>query len=85
MPRRKGQHQGEPEKEPGRQEFPDDRLPGGDRHRQQQFNRAHAPFFRPQPHADRRHQEQIKPRMPIEERSDQRGFAALEKAADHER
>ena len=51
--------------------------------REQELERAEAALFRPQAHADRRHEEEIQPRVPGEERH-QRGFAALEEVADGE-
>ena len=71
------------EEDPGGEELADDRLPGGDRHGEQQFERARAALLRPQAHADRGHQHQVQPGMPAEERAEAR-LAALEELAGGE-
>src|SRR6185436_17778181 len=48
------------------------------------FHRAQAPFLGPKSHSDGRDEEQVEPGMP-EKKRDQRSFAPLEKAAQHER
>ena len=71
------------EEDPGGEELADDRLPGRDRHGQQQFDRAGAALLGPQAHADGRHQHQVEPGMPAEERAQAR-LAALEELAGGE-
>src|SRR5438132_7000453 len=82
---RKGQEQGQRQKQPGRQELPDNRLPRRDRHGEQQFDGAKPPFLRPQSHPHRRHQKKKQPGLPDEE-ARQRCLAQLEKgrSPDHE-
>lgn len=76
----KSQHQSQEEENPGGEEFADDGLPRGDRHGQKKFDGADAAFFRPESHADGRHEKQIKPGMPNEKRPDQGGLIDFEKA-----
>src|SRR5665213_2792669 len=81
---RKSQDQSQEEENPRSKELSHNRLPGGDRHGQEEFQGADAPFFSPQPHADGRHQKKIKPWMPKEKGGVQRSLAALKKSPGHE-
>src|SRR5258706_4795722 len=55
-------------------------MPGGDRDGEKELQRSGAPVLGPQAHADRRHDHEVQPRMPAEERGEAR-FAALEEIA----
>src|SRR5262249_9456256 len=65
------------------EELADDHGPERHGKGQDQFDRARAAFFRPKPHADRGHQEQIEPGMEREEASQIR-LALFIEAADIE-
>jgi len=65
--RREGERQGDRQERPRSEELGEDRLPGRDRHGQQELERAGAALLGPQPHADRRHEDQVQPRVPAEE------------------
>ena len=68
---------------PGGQELAEHGREGRGRQRHQQLDRAGAPLLGPEPHGDRRHQEQIEPGMEDEERREV-GLPALEEAAEEE-
>ena len=82
-PEREGQHQRDADEQPGRQELAEHRLEGRDRLGHQELDRAGLALLGPQPHADRRHQEQIEPGVPVEERLEV-GLAALQPGAEIE-
>ncbi len=82
-PHREGERERDRRECPRRQELAEHRLDRRDRQRHQQLDRAGAPLLRPQPHADRRHQDHEQPGMEDEEGAEI-GLAALEEAADIE-
>src|SRR6266480_3647831 len=81
--RGEGERQGDRQERPRSEELGDDRLPGRDRHGQQQLERAGAALLGPHPHADRGHENQVQPRVPAEERG-QAGFSPFKEIAGGE-
>ena len=81
-----GEREGETDSDerPGCEEFSDERLRKRDRKRQKKFNRAVAALLRPRTHRGGRHQKEIHPRMPEEERR-KVGLAALVEHRNAER
>ena len=82
-PEREGQDQRDPGKAPGGEEFSGHRLGHADRQCQKQLDRSAPALLGPQPHRQRRDQDDVEPGMKGEEGL-QIGLAALEEIADEE-
>src|SRR5690606_28348473 len=68
---------------PGGEELADDGLAGRDRQRHQKLDRSCLALLRPEPHRDGRDEQQIKPRVILEE-GDEVRLSAIEEISDEE-
>src|SRR3984893_17177169 len=82
-PEREGQGERDPRKAPGGEEFSDHRLGHAYRQSQKQLDRAALALFGPQPHRQRRDQDEVEPRMK-RKKGLQVGLPALQEIAEEE-